>query len=51
MTPTVSIATSVPTSTANAASTPPPIEDLDVWLAGFLQPTVWVELLALVLWP
>ena len=49
MTPTVSIATSVPTSTATAASAPPPIEDLDVWLAGFLQPTVWVELLALVL--
>lgn len=49
MTPTVSIATSIPTSTATAASTPPPIDDLDVWLAGFLQPTVWVEILALVL--
>ncbi|MEX1168390.1 MAG: hypothetical protein WEK74_16245, partial [Hydrogenophaga sp.] len=26
---------------------PAPIEDIDVWLAGFLQPTVWVELAAL----
>ena len=26
---------------------PAPIEDLDVWLAGFLQPTVWVEFAAL----
>ena len=24
-------------------ATPLPIEDLDAWLAGFLQPTVWVE--------
>jgi small-conductance mechanosensitive channel len=27
--------------------TPLPIEDLDVWLQGFLQPTVWVEFSAL----
>lgn len=45
MTPTVSIAA----STNTALSTPPPIDDLEVWLAGFLQPTVWIELLVLVL--
>jgi small-conductance mechanosensitive channel len=28
-------------------ATPLPIEDLDVWLQGFLQPTVWVEFSAL----
>ncbi len=26
---------------------PAPIDDFDVWLAGFMQPTVWVELAAL----
>ena len=26
---------------------PAPIDDFDVWLAGFMQPTVWVELSAL----
>ncbi|AOW12557.1 mechanosensitive ion channel protein [Hydrogenophaga crassostreae] len=25
------------------ASPPPPIEDLNAWLQGFLQPTVWIE--------
>jgi small-conductance mechanosensitive channel len=28
---------------------PPPLEDLDAWLAGFQQPTVWIELAALAL--
>jgi small-conductance mechanosensitive channel len=28
---------------------PPPMEDLDAWLAGFLQPTVWIEFTALAL--
>jgi small-conductance mechanosensitive channel len=35
------------TTPAALASTPPPIDDLEVWLAGFAQPTVWVELMAL----
>ena len=29
------------------SSPPPPIEDLQAWLEGFLQPTVWVEFSAL----
>jgi small-conductance mechanosensitive channel len=28
---------------------PPPLEDLDAWLAGFLQPTVWIEFTTLAL--
>jgi small-conductance mechanosensitive channel len=28
---------------------PPPLEDLDAWLTGFLQPTVWIEFTTLAL--
>ena len=35
------------TSTVSLTTTPPPIDDLQAWLAGFTQPTVWVELAAL----
>ena len=28
-------------------TTPPPIQDLDAWLAGFKQATVWIELIGL----
>jgi small-conductance mechanosensitive channel len=45
MTPTVSVAA----STITELSAPPPIADLELWLSGFLQPTVWIELLALAL--
>ena len=31
----------------NSTAVPPPIEDLNAWLQGFLQPTVWVEFSAL----
>ena len=31
----------------NSAAVPQPIEDLNAWLQGFLQPTVWVEFAAL----
>jgi small-conductance mechanosensitive channel len=32
-----------------ATAGPAPIQDLEAWLAGFRQPTVWVELVALAL--
>ncbi len=35
------------TSTVSLTTTPPPIDDLQAWLAGFTQPTVWVEFAAL----
>jgi len=35
------------TSTVSLSTTPPPIDDLQAWLAGFTQPTVWFELAAL----
>lgn len=35
------------TSTASLTATPPPIDDLQAWLAGFTQPTVWFEFGAL----
>ncbi len=51
MTPSVSLATpaqAVIPTTAPAA-TPPPIDDLQAWLLGFMQPTVLIELMALAL--
>lgn len=35
------------TSNVSSFTTPPPIEDLSAWLAGFQQPTVWLEFIAL----
>ncbi|WP_310564244.1 mechanosensitive ion channel family protein [Hydrogenophaga sp.] len=35
------------TSTVSLSTTPPPIDDLQAWLAGFTQPTVWLEFGAL----
>jgi len=35
------------TSTAPLSTTPPPIDDMQAWLAGFAQPTVWFEFAAL----
>jgi small-conductance mechanosensitive channel len=35
------------TSTVSLSTTPPPIDDLQAWLAGFTQPTVWLELVVL----
>lgn len=37
------------TSTVSLTTTPPPIDDLQAWLAGFTQPTVWFEFAALAL--
>ena len=34
---------------APTAATPPPIDDLQEWLSGFMQPTVLIELMALAL--
>jgi small-conductance mechanosensitive channel len=31
----------------SGVTTPPPIQDLDAWLAGFKQATVWIELIGL----
>jgi small-conductance mechanosensitive channel len=31
----------------NLSNTPAPIEDINAWLAGFTEPTVWLELAAL----
>jgi len=46
MTPTVSL---TPSKGTTHAATPPPIEDMQMWLAGFTQPTVWLEFVVLVL--
>jgi small-conductance mechanosensitive channel len=35
------------TSTVSLSTTPPPIDDLQAWLTGFTQPTVWLEFAAL----
>ncbi len=35
------------TSTVSLSTTPPPIDDLQGWLMGFTQPTVWLEFAAL----
>ena len=35
------------TTTPVRTSPPPPIDDLQAWLQGFAQPTVWLELAAL----
>ena len=35
------------TSTVSLSTTPPPIDDLQAWLLGFTQPTVWLEFAAL----
>jgi len=35
------------TSTVSISATPPPIDDLQAWLQGFAQPTVWLEFSAL----
>ena len=31
----------------SGVATPPPIQDLEAWLVGFQQPTVWIELIGL----
>jgi small-conductance mechanosensitive channel len=53
MNPTVSPATTAqadnPMAGVPATDTPPPIDNLQGWLAGFMQPTVWIELMALAL--
>jgi small-conductance mechanosensitive channel len=38
-----------PMAAAPTAATPPPIDDLQEWLSGFMQPTVLIELMALAL--
>jgi small-conductance mechanosensitive channel len=51
MTPSVSLATpaqAVIPTTAPAAA-PPPMDDLQAWLLGFMQPTVLIELMVLAL--
>ena len=35
------------TSTVSLPASPPPIDDLQAWLAGFTQTTVWFEFAAL----
>ena len=35
------------TPTVSLSTTPPPIDDLQAWLLGFTQPTVWLEFAAL----
>lgn len=49
MTTTLPILESAQDIAAELPVPPPPLEDLDAWLAGFQQPTVWFEFTALAL--